>query len=150
MKGFILILISGAMLALAACNNSSANNKAVEINEATKHLEDSANYTTALWTDSLQNFGTVEKGKQVKIIFHVKNTGSHPLFITSASPSCGCPVADFTRSAIPVGGTGEVNASFDSNHGAAGEIHKTIYVVSNTNPSRTQLVFEGKVEEAKK
>jgi len=150
MKGFLLILISGAMLALAACNNSSANNKAIEINDATKHLEDSANYTTSLWADSLQNFGTVEKGKQVKIVFHVKNTGSHPLFITSASPSCGCTVADFTRSAIPVGGTGEVNANFDSNHGAAGDIHKSIYVVTNTDPSRTKLVFEGKVEEAKK
>src|SRR3954454_3163158 len=147
MKSSLIILITGAMLALAACNNSNANNKAVAINEATKHLEDSANYTTAVWTDSLQNFGTVEKGKQVKIVFHVKNTGSHPLFITSASPSCGCTVADFTKSAIPVDGTGEVNASFDSNHGAAGEIHKTIYVVSNTNPSRSKLVFEGHVEE---
>jgi len=150
MKSFLLLLISGAMLALAACNNSNANNKAVAINEATKHLEDSANYTTALWADSLQNFGTVEKGKQVKIVFHVKNTGNHPLFITSASPSCGCTVADFTRSAIPVGGAGEVNANFDSNHGAAGDIHKSIYVVTNTNPSRGKLVFEGKVEEAKK
>src|SRR3954470_2722581 len=150
MKSSLIILISGAMLALAACNNSNANNKAMEINEATKHLEDSANYTAALWTDSLQNFGTVEKGKQVKIVFHVKNTGSHPLFITSASPSCGCTVADFTRSAIPVGGTGEVNANFDSNHGSAGDIHKSIYVVTNTDPSRAKLVFEGKVVEAKK
>src|SRR3954452_1913264 len=150
MKSFLLLLISGAMLALAACNNSNANNKAIAINEATKNMEDSANYTTALWTDSLQNFGTVEKGKQVKIIFHVKNTGSHPLFITSASPSCGCTVADFTRSAIPVGGTGEVNANFDSNHGSAGDIHKSIYVVTNTDPSRGKLVFEGKVEEVKK
>src|SRR3954467_3286379 len=111
MKSFLFILI-GAMLVLSACNNSSANNAIIAANEATKHLEDSANYTTALWTDSLQNFGTVEKGKQVKIVFHVKNTGSHPMFITSATPSCGCTVADFTKSAIPVGGTGEVNASF--------------------------------------
>jgi hypothetical protein len=150
MKSFLFILVGGVLLALAACNSSNANNPKVVMDEATKHLEDSANYTTAVWTDSLQNFGTVEKGKQVKIVFHVKNTGSHPLFITSASPSCGCTVADFTKSAIPVDGTGEVNASFDSNHGSAGDIHKTIYVVSNTNPSRTKLVFEGKVEEAKK
>jgi hypothetical protein len=154
MKSFLFIPVSGVLLILAACNSSSANNTAndpgAEATAATKHLQDSANYTTALWTDSLQNFGTVEKGKQVKIVFHVKNTGSHPMFITSASPSCGCTVADFTKSAIPVGGTGEVNANFDSNHGSAGDIHKTIYVVSNTDPSRTKLVFEGKVEEAKK
>src|SRR4051794_19938045 len=150
MKSTLFILINVAMLALAACNNSSANDPGAAATAATKHLEDSANYTTALWTDSLQNFGTVEKGKQVKIVFHVKNTGTHPLFITSASPSCGCTVADFTKNAIPVGGTGEVNANFDSNHGAAGDIHKSIYVVTNTDPSRAKLVFEGKVEEAKK
>src|SRR6476620_4237396 len=132
MKSFIFILISGALLALAACNSGSAsnNNPKVVMDEATKHLEDSANYTTAVWTDSLQNFGTVDKGKQVKIVFHVKNTGNHPLFITSASPSCGCTVADYTKSAIPSGETGEVTASFDSNHGAAGKIHKSIAVVS--------------------
>src|SRR5947209_19267704 len=78
MKSFLFVLIGGTLLTLAACNNSSANNTAndpgAEATAATKHLEDSANYTTAVWTDSLQNFGTVVKGKQVKIVFHVKNT----------------------------------------------------------------------------
>jgi len=148
MKSLLLILISGALLVFTACNGSSANNTTA-VKDADTHLKDSANYTTAAWTDSLQNFGTVEKGKQVKIVFHVKNTGSHPMFITSASPTCGCTVADYTKSAIPSGGTGEVTANFDSNHGSAGKIHKSIAVVSNTNPSRTTLVFEGQVEEAK-
>lgn len=149
MKSLFFIITSAAILALAACNSSTANNATDAGNDAQAHQQDTANFTTAVWTDSLQNFGTVEKGKQVKIVFHVKNTGTKPLFITSASPSCGCTVADFTKSAIPVGSTGEVNASFDSNHGAAGGIHKTIYVVSNTNPASTKLVFEGKVLEAK-
>ena len=147
MKSFLLILVSGILLASTACNNGNASNATGNNASAQK---DSANFTTAVWTDSLQNFGTVEKGKQVKIVFHVKNTGSKPLFITSANPSCGCTVADYTKNAIPVGETGEVAASFDSNHGSAGKIHKSIAVVTNTNPTRNTLVFEGQVEEAKK
>lgn len=149
MKSVLFTIATGAMLILAACNNSSANNSKADSKDATARLKDSASYTTALWSDSLQNFGTVEKGKQVKIVFHVKNTGTHPLFITSASPSCGCTVADYTRSAIASGASGEVTANFDSNHGSAGKIHKTIAVVTNTNPTRTTLVFEGEVAAAK-
>ncbi|TKK66718.1 DUF1573 domain-containing protein [Ilyomonas limi] len=146
MKSFLLIIIGGALLASTACNNGNANSATAAGSNA---QQDTANFTTAVWTDSLQNFGTVEKGKQVKIVFHVKNTGDKPLFITSANPSCGCTVADYTKSAIPSGETGEVTANFDSNHGAAGKIHKSIAVVSNTNPARTTLVFEGQVEAAK-
>ena len=149
MKSFLLILVSGVLLASTACNNSSANNAATGSN-ANAHQQDLANFTTAVWNDSLQNFGTIEKGKQVKIVFHVKNTGTKPLFITSANPTCGCTVANYTKNAIPAGETGEVAANFDSNHGSAGKIHKSIAVVTNTNPSRTTLVFEGQVEEAKK
>jgi len=150
MKSFLLIFVSSVLLASTACNNSNANNATATGNDAQARQQDSANYTTAVWADSLQDFGTVEKGKQVKIVFHVKNTGNKPLFITSANPSCGCTVADYTKNAIPAGETGEVNASFDSNHGSAGKIHKSISVVTNTNPSRNTLVFEGQVEEAKK
>jgi archaellum component FlaG (FlaF/FlaG flagellin family) len=145
MKTVLFTIATGVLLTLAACNNSSASNATANSKDAAAHLKDSANYTTALWSDSLQNFGTVDKGKQVKIVFHVKNTGSHPLFITSASPSCGCTVADYTRSAIASGASGEVSANFDSNHGSVGKIHKSIAVVTNTNPSRTTLVFEGEV-----
>lgn len=147
MKILFLLLISGILLASTACNNGNASATG---NNANAQQQDTANFTTAVWTDSLQDFGTVEKGKQVKIVFHVKNTGNKPLFITSASPSCGCTVADYTKSAIAAGETGEVTASFDSNHGAAGKIHKSIAVVSNARPERTTLVFEGQVEEAKK
>ena len=145
MKSFLLILVSGILLASTACNNGNSSN-ATGNNASAK---DSANFTTAIWIDSLQNFGTVEKGKQVKLVFHVKNTGTKPLFITSANPTCGCTVADYTKNAIPAGETGEVAANFDSNHGSAGKIHKSIAVVTNTSPSRTTLIFEGQVEEAK-
>src|SRR5690349_15711487 len=111
MKTVLFSIVGIALLTFAACNSSTANNGASATQDASAHLKDSATYTTALWSDSLQNFGTVEKGKQVKIVFHVKNTGTDPLFIASASPSCGCTVADYTKSAIASGASGEVTAN---------------------------------------
>lgn len=108
-------------------------------------MKDSANYTTVSFPDSVQNFGTVEKGKQVKILFHVTNTGAEPLLIADARPSCGCTIADFTRSAIAPGKSGEINASFDSNHGMPGQVRKTITITTNTLPAHSMLIFMGEV-----
>ena len=148
MKRSFLFLTVVAFLFSAACKNASDN-----INDTTqaatdkgKHQSDTANYTTAKWSDSSQNFGNVLRGKQVKIVFHVTNTGSEPMFISEARPSCGCTVADFTKNAIAPGASGEVMANFDSNHGNPGHVHKTITVTSNTNPIHTTLIFEGDVE----
>ncbi len=149
MKALFSILLSGILLLSTACNNSSASNATGTGNNATTDRLDTASFTAATWTDSLQNFGTVQKGKLVEIVFHVKNTGSKPLFIMSANPSCGCTVADYTKSAIAAGGTGVVTASFDSNKGL-GKIHKTIAVVTNTRPTQKTLIFEGQVDDAKK
>src|SRR5690349_4062476 len=109
MKTIFSLVVSSILLVLTACN-SSANNTGNNDNPNGDRL-DTANFTSAVWADSLQNFGTVQKGKLVKIVFHVKNTGDKPLFIMSANPSCGCTVADYTKSAIAVGETGEVTAS---------------------------------------
>lgn len=106
---------------------------------------DSSNFTTVKWVDSVVNFGSVVKGEKVKIKYTCKNTGNKPLFIYYVRPGCGCTVADYTKAAIPPGGTGEVNAEYDSNKGIAGEVRKTITVRTNTvNPS-PYLTFFGTV-----
>ena len=43
---------------------------------------------------------------------------------------------------------GEVNAEFDSNHGSAGEIRKSITVQTNTTNPSPHLVFTGIVTAA--
>jgi len=107
--------------------------------------KDSANFTTVKWIDSAINFGTVTKGEKVHIKYTCMNTGKKPLFIYYVRPGCGCTVADYTKAAIPPGGKGEVNADFDSNHGSAGQVRKTITVQTNTfNPS-PHLMFYGTV-----
>lgn len=139
---FALVLF--IFITASSCQSNGATSK--HSTDSLNMMKDSANYTTASFPDSMQNFGSVEKGKQVKLIFHVKNTGTKPLLIASARPSCGCTVADFTRSAIAPGKDGEINASFDSNHGAPGQIRKTITVVTNTSPVHSTLIFTGEVK----
>ncbi len=115
-------------------------------NNSSARLKDVKNYTTATFPDSVQNFGTVERGRQVKLVFHVMNTGTKPLLIADAKPACGCTVADFTKSAIAPGKEGEIVGTFDSNHGLPGEIRKTITVITNTSKTNNTLVFMGTVE----
>ena len=138
----VLLLFSLLLLGLTyACNNTNSSAKNPPPNVET----DSANFTQVVWTDSIQDFGTVPKGEKVHITYHCKNTGNKPLFIVYARPGCGCTVADYTKQAIAPGGTGEVNAEFDSNHGNPGHIRKTISVRTNTTNRSPVLIFTGEV-----
>lgn len=111
-------------------------------------LKDTASYTQVQFADSMQNFGTVKKGELVKLKYTVKNTGEYPLFIINVQPSCGCTVADYTKTPILPGKDGAINATFDSNHGSAGDVHKSIIVTTNSkNNPNFVLAFEGKVTE---
>jgi hypothetical protein len=53
-------------------------------------------------------------------------------------------VPDWTKTPIPVGGTGFVKAEFDT-HGKAGIQNKTITVTSNSWPKTTVIKFKAMV-----
>ncbi len=145
MKRLIILssIIAFSIISASSCQSNGASG--TRNADSAKIMADEANYTTASFVDSVQDFGKVPQGEQVKILFHVKNTGTKPLLIAEAKPSCGCTVADFTKSAIAPGKEGEITGTFDSNHGMPGEIHKTITVVTNTSPVHNRLVFTGTV-----
>ncbi len=90
------------------------------------------------------DFGTVAEGQKVSYTYNVKNTGAAPLIIQNAQPSCGCTVPDWTKTPIPVGGTGFVKAEFDT-HGKSGIQNKTITVTSNSWPKTTVIKFKAMV-----
>jgi hypothetical protein len=139
---FSLILLS----VICACNSHDNNaNAGPPPNVGT----DSANFTQVQWRDSVVDFGTVTKGEKVHIKYVCKNIGKKPLFIYYVRPGCGCTVADYTKAAIPPEGTGEINAEFDSNHGIAGQVRKTISVETNTTNASPRLVFFGTVKDNK-
>lgn len=116
-----------------------------------KLMADTARYTTIQWLDTLVNFGTANKGEQVKVTFRFRNTGNQPLILASVRAACGCTVPDYTKGAVAPGGEGEVTGAFDSNKSAAGEVRKSIFVTTNTkNKTRQTLIFTGLVNEATK
>ncbi|MBS1487963.1 MAG: DUF1573 domain-containing protein [Bacteroidetes bacterium] len=90
------------------------------------------------------DFGTVNEGQKVSYTYQVTNTGKAPLIIQNAQPSCGCTVPDWTKTPIPVGGTGFVKAEFDT-HGKTGVQNKTITVTANTWPKTTTIKFKAMV-----
>ena len=90
------------------------------------------------------DFGTINEGQVVEYSYAVKNTGEAPLIIQDARPSCGCTVPDWTKTPIPVGGTGYVKAKFDSK-GKPNIQNKTITVTANTWPKQTVLRFKAMV-----
>ncbi|MBN8576533.1 MAG: DUF1573 domain-containing protein [Cytophagales bacterium] len=90
------------------------------------------------------DFGTINEGQKVTYVYKVKNTGEAPLIIQSAQPSCGCTVPTWSQEPIPVGGTGQITAEFDSS-GKPGINNKTITVTANTWPKVTTLRFKAMV-----
>jgi hypothetical protein len=102
---------------------------------------DSASLTTIQWIDSIKNLSSVVEGQKVEVVFRFKNTGTKPLVIESAQPSCGCTVPSKPEEPIMPGAEGMIKAIFDSK-GRAGTAHKTITVHANTKPSPShQLEF---------
>lgn len=90
------------------------------------------------------DFGAVTEGQKVSYTYKFKNTGSVPLIVQNAQPSCGCTVPDWTKDPIPAGGTGFVKAEFDTK-GKVGAQNKTITVTANTWPKQTTLKFKAAV-----
>jgi len=125
-----------------ACQDSTGTN----IKAPANAQKDTANFTTIHWIDSLKDFGTAKMGDKVKIAYSFENTGNKPLFITEVRPTCGCTVADYTKTAVMPGKKGNVTAEFDTNHGVPGSVRKSIVVSSNTtNDTHFVLGFTGKV-----
>ena len=90
------------------------------------------------------DFGTISEGQVVEHTYEFKNTGAAPLIIQAAQGSCGCTASDWTKTPVPVGGTGYVKAKFDSN-GKPNIQNKTVTVTANTWPKQTVLRFKAMV-----
>lgn len=162
-------LIAGLMFAvvLMNCRDRAAEKKIAELESRLAQIEGNKNAATPTTTTPVatatpaeekpegplpvmefdtmdHDFGTVAEGKKVSYTYKIKNTGEAPLIIQNAQPSCGCTVPDWTKTPIPVGGTGFVKAEFDTN-GKSGVNNKTITVTANTWPKTTTIRFKAMV-----
>lgn len=72
------------------------------------------------------DFGTVNADKgSVEHKFVMTNTGTQPVAIITAVPSCGCTVADYSKKPIEPGKSTEIKVKFNLT-GQRGEINKDV------------------------
>ncbi|MEQ8243677.1 DUF1573 domain-containing protein [Fulvivirga sp.] len=93
------------------------------------------------------DFGTIAEGDVVEHTFTFTNTGDAPLIIQSAKGSCGCTVPTWPKEPIPVGGTGEITAQFNSK-GKPNIQNKTVTITANTWPKQSTLRIKAMVTPA--
>lgn len=89
------------------------------------------------------NFGTFPEEKIVSCVFKFTNTGNESLVIQQAFPSCGCTVADFTKTPVEPGKTGEVKVSYNGKNRFPGSFKKSITIRSNASNSMVRIYIEG-------
>ncbi|MDX1904159.1 MAG: DUF1573 domain-containing protein [Thermonemataceae bacterium] len=79
--------------------------------------------------ETVHDFGKIEQGKPVTVVFNFKNTGKAPLAISDVKASCGCTTPSYTKEPIGPKKKGSVTATF--NAAGLGDFNKTVTV--NTN-----------------
>jgi hypothetical protein len=97
--------------------------------------------TSIQFIDTMYKFGEITEGEIAKHSFRFRNTGTSPLLIIKAVPSCGCTVPSIPKEPIAPGAEGVIAVEFDS-HNRKGHNHKNVLVYSNTIVESNAVSFE--------
>lgn len=94
------------------------------------------------------NLETVDLGKvefdiPATATFIVKNIGTTPLIIETASPTCGCTIGDYTKSPIAPGKEGWIKATYNAK--TLGAIDKHMMVKFAGIAETKSIGFKGEV-----
>ena len=162
-KLLMMVVVLGAVA--TSCKDKDAEKRIAELESRLQELEGSpaaakpAAQTAAPaekpdgplpvmeWAATEHDFGTISEGQEVRKVYEFKNTGEAPLIIENVRPSCGCTAPNWTKTPIPVGGTGTVEVLFNSK-GKPNAQNKTVTVTANTWPQNTVLRFKAFVTPA--
>ena len=97
----------------------------------------------ATFDKDMHDFGVVLWKHPATATFQVKNDGDKPLVISNVTTSCGCTVADWTKTPIAPGETGVVTSTFDAK--ALGHFYKDVGVYCNASDKPIYLTLRGEV-----
>lgn len=100
---------------------------------------------TTMEVNLVYDAGDVVKGEVIDAKFTLKNTGSYPLVIGEVKGSCSCTVAEKPEEPIAPGEEGVVKAHVTTQSANAGVLAKTVNIVANTEPSRTEVVIKANI-----
>ncbi len=90
------------------------------------------------------DYGTIPQNKPASFDFKFSNSGDAPIIISEVKPSCGCSVAEFTKTPVKPGETGTITVTY--NAAAKGPFTKHFTVKSNTKTPVKTLTVKGIVE----
>jgi len=95
------------------------------------------------FNEEKHDFGKIPMGTPVTTVFEFTNVGPEPLILTEVRPTCGCTIADYTKTPVKNGEKGMVKITF--NAAFASSFNKTIVVISNAVTSTKYLNIIGEV-----
>jgi hypothetical protein len=95
------------------------------------------------FNEEKHDFGKIAQGKPVTTSFTYTNIGEEPLILTEVKPTCGCTIADYTKTPVKKGDQGTIKITY--NAVAVGAFNKTIIVTSNARTPQKYLNIVGEV-----
>ena|ERR1700744_317979 len=95
------------------------------------------------FNEEKHDFGKIPQGTPVTTVFEFTNVGQEPLILSDVKPTCGCTIADYTKTPVKAGEKGTIKITY--NAAAAYPFNKTIVVTSNAKTPQKYLVIVGEV-----
>src|SRR6202000_393332 len=95
------------------------------------------------FNEEKHDFGKVPQGTPVTTVFEFTNIGKEPLILTDVKPTCGCTIADYTKTPVKSGEKGLIKITY--NAAAVAPFNKTIVVTSNAKTPTKYLNIVGEV-----
>jgi len=95
------------------------------------------------FNEEKHDFGKIPQGTPVTTVFEFTNIGKEPLILTEVRPTCGCTIADYTKTPVKAGDKGIIKITY--NAAVAAPFNKTIVVTSNAKMPQKYLVIVGEV-----
>ena len=92
---------------------------------------------------SSHDFGKFDEEKKQTVVFAFTNTGDEPLVIQQVMTTCGCTVADYTKTPIPAGKKGKIKVTYNGKGKPKGFFRKVITVRSNATNAMTRIYISG-------
>ncbi len=94
------------------------------------------------------DFGEISRKDEDKVChFYFVNDGMEPLVILSATTSCSCLKAEFSRKPVAVGERGVVNLKLESKKVDKGIFRRIVQIRSNSTSGTEILTIKGVVKE---
>src|ERR1700743_1303030 len=95
------------------------------------------------FNEEKHDFGKIPQGTPVTTVFEFTNIGKEPLILTNVQPTCGCTIADFTKTPVKYNEKGFIKITY--NAAFAQPFTKTIVVTSNATTPSKNLIIVGEV-----